>query len=129
MNKRRRMLNRRQKSKRLRPHDSHAIMEGEVSTFREGFGVSERDPSLLEENLVPGLSSKLLPARSFAETRQQVQLPPEAQCGAEGKLTVKTIPCIKDTKPPAPWRPTTPPLIHVGTMQKQENLNRPKSGK
>ncbi|XP_038073138.1 titin homolog isoform X2 [Patiria miniata] len=125
MSKRRRMLHRRQKPKRLRTHDSHAILEGEVSTFREGFGVSERDPSLLEENLVPGLNSKLLPVRSFAEPVQQVQLPPEAQCGAEGKLTMKTIPCIKDTKPP-PWRTSTPPLVGA-TMQKQDNLNRPKS--
>ncbi|XP_033647407.1 titin homolog [Asterias rubens] len=123
LSKRRRMLHRR-KPKRLRAHDSHAIMEGEVSTFREGFGVSERDPSLLEEHLVGGLSSKLLPARSFAETGQQVQLPPEAQCGAEGKLTVKTIPCIKESKPPQ-WRTNTPPL--VGTMQKPDSLNRPKS--
>ncbi|XP_033105379.1 uncharacterized protein LOC117107736 [Anneissia japonica] len=50
VSKRRELLKRRHKQKRYRTHDSHAIIEGDMSTFKEQ-GLTEKEPSI-EDNIL-----------------------------------------------------------------------------
>ncbi|XP_071962155.1 uncharacterized protein [Antedon mediterranea] len=63
VSKRRELLKRRHKQKRYRTHDSHAIIEGDMSTFKEQ-GLTEKEPSiedniLLKDGQMPLLKQKL----------------------------------------------------------------------
>ncbi|XP_063958383.1 F-actin-monooxygenase Mical-like [Lytechinus pictus] len=88
--RKRRLLHKRHKPK-IRTMDSHAIMEGEVSTYRGGmeFGVSEREPSI-EENLPTMQKSITVPVEMMKkEEKEEKGRPRPEPIGSSAKVETK----------------------------------------
>eukprot|EP00057_Strongylocentrotus_purpuratus_P032498 XP_787864.3 PREDICTED: protein piccolo isoform X2 [Strongylocentrotus purpuratus] len=90
--RKRRLLHKRHKPK-IRTMDSHAIMEGDISTYRGGmeFGVSEREPSI-EENLPTMQKSVTVPAETMKkEEKEEKGRPRPEPIGSSTKVETKKV--------------------------------------